>query len=83
MKIYEFSTWQGSPEWKAKEEVAINAAKAYKGGKWVVNIGEWGTRTFLIFAETKDEAKMVARNFIGDNTAKATARNVTNAKKYN
>lgn len=81
--VFEFSTWQSSPERKAKEEAAIKAAKAHEENKWVVAQGEWGVRTFLVFAETKDEARMKVYDFTDDYTTKTKVRNVTNAKKYN
>ena len=83
--IFEFSTWKSSPEWKAKEEAAIKTAKAYNGNKWIVNYGDWncgGVRTFLVFAETKDEARMKVWFFTDDYTIRTSVRNVTNAKKY-
>ena len=82
-EIFEFSTWQTSPEWKAKEEAAIKAAKEHKGAKWIVAQGEWGVRTFLVLAESKEEARTMVWDFTNDNETKTKVRNVTNSKKYN
>lgn len=88
-RVYEYTTWMDSEEWKAKNTAALAAGKAYKGTKFSVGIGTWGTRTFLVFAETKEEAKALAleafrasghQNY---DTSKINCRNVTNCKKYN
>lgn len=81
--IYEFSTWNSSPDWKAKEQAAITAAKSYQGLKWVVAQGEWGVRTFLVFAESKEEAREMVQRLTGDNSTKTKVKNVTSCKKYN
>ena len=88
-RVYEYTTWMNSEDWKAKNAAAIAAGKAYKGTKFSVGIGTWGTRTFLVFAETKEEAKALAleafrassqKNY---DTSKINCRNVMNCKKYN
>ena len=52
-RVYEYTTWMNSEDWKAKNAAAIAAGKAYKVTKFSVGIGTWGTRTFLVFAQTK------------------------------
>lgn len=88
-KVFEFTTWQYGEEWKEAEQKAITAAKNHNGEKFTVAIGEWGSRTFLVLADSKEEAKALAieyynatsANALGDNKIKV--RNVTNCKKYN
>lgn len=88
-RVHEYTTWMDSEEWKAKNAAAVAAGKAYKGTKFSVGIGAWGTRTFLVFAETKEEAKALALEAFqasghqGYDTSKIICRNVTNCKKYN
>lgn len=81
-KVYEIDTWRGNGELNRR---AIEAAKNYKGKKFTVAIGEWGTKTYLVFAESKEEAKRVAlTEYDGKamNDKKIMVREVTNCKKY-
>lgn len=85
-KVYEIDTWRGRDELNKK---AIEAAKSYKGKKYTVTIGEWGVKTYLIFADSKEEAKDLAlRENAGkpvtacNNPNKMQIREVTNCKKY-
>lgn len=80
-QVYEFSTWKDGEEWKEAERIAINAAKNHLGNKFVVAVGEWGVRTFLVLAENKETAKELLIATIG-NADKIKVRNVTNCKKY-
>ena len=83
-RVYELDTWRGNEELNKK---AIEAAKKYSGRKFTVSIGEWGVKTFLVFAESKEEAKKLAIAEY-DGTAKGwhderiKVREVTNCKKY-
>lgn len=80
--IYEVDTWRGNDE---LNKVAIEAAKKYDGRKFTVAIGEWGTKTFLVFADSKDEAReraLASYNGGANNAAKVKVREVTNCKKY-
>ena len=81
-RVYEFSTWKNSPEWKEAEQRAITVAKNHEGKKFVVAVGDWGVRSFLVLAETKEEAKKLATEFCGSSD-KVKVRDVTTAKKYN
>lgn len=78
-RVYKMDTWRGLDE---LNRVAIEAAKEYTGRKFTVSIGEWGVETYLVFADSKEEAKAaaIAENGGGD---KIKVREVTNAKKYN
>lgn len=78
-RVYEMDTWAYD---EAKNEKAIKAAKEYTGKKFVVSIGVWGVKTYLVFADTKEEAKSLALAENGGGE-KVQARDVTNAKKYN
>ena len=83
--IYKMSTWSNSPEASAMNDAATKAAKAHVGKKFIVSIGEWGVTTYMVFAETKEEAKALAATEFEKNGSKADkvkARDVTNAKKY-
>ena len=80
-QVYEFSTWKDGEEWKEAERIAINAAKNHLGNKFVVAVGEWGVRTFLVLAANKETAKELLIATIG-NADKIKVRNVTNCKKY-
>lgn len=71
-------TWRGTEKAIAMNKKAIAAAKAYHGRKFLVSVGEWGTETFLVFAESKEEA---AGAFEGQEKKKV--REVTTCKKYN
>lgn len=90
-KVYEFCSYSNSPENKARIASAVAAGKAHKGNKWTVAVGEWGPRTFLVLADTKEEAAALAREYIVNNPGqtacqnpdKVVVRNVTNSKKYN
>ena len=90
-KVYEFCTYSASAENKKRIAEAIAAGKAHNGNKWTVAVGEWGTRTFLILADTKTEAADLAKEYIANNPGhtacqnpdKVVVRNVTNSKKYN
>lgn len=88
-RVYEFSTWLSSPEWKEAERKAIEAAKQHDGEKFTVAIGEWGVRTFLVLTDTKEEAKELAVDYFKSTNGnpealkKIRVKNVTNAKKYN
>lgn len=80
--VYEIDTWRGNEE---LNRVAIEAARNYKGKKFTVAIGEWGTKTYLVFAESKEEAKKLAiAEYDGkaNNEKKIKVREVTNCKKY-
>ena len=83
-RVYEYTTWMDSEEWKAKNAAAIAAGKAYKGTKFSVGIGTWGTRTFLVFAERLLHLKLFGQAAIkitisARSTAETlrTARNIT------
>lgn len=88
-KVYEFTTWKTGEDWEKMNREAVAAGKAYKGTKFTVGIGNWGTRSFLVFAETKEEAKEMALNAFYESgyqnydAKKICCRNVTNSKKYN
>jgi hypothetical protein len=88
-KVFEFTTWQYGKEWEEAEQKAITAAKNHKGEKFTVVIGEWGGRTFLVLADSKEEAKALAIEYYNatnkkeEPADKVKVRNVTNCKKYN
>ena len=82
-RVYEFSTWIPTDEWKEAERIAIEAGKNHSGNKFTVAVGEWGVRTFLVLADTKEEAKKLVLEVIGDTNEKIKVRDVTNCKKYN
>lgn len=48
----------------------------------MVTFGEWGTTTYLVFTESKEEAKAIAIAEYGKEEKKIKVRNVTNCKKY-
>ena len=81
--IYEMDTWYGRKE---LNEIALAAAKKYAGRKFTVAIGQWGVTTYLVFTDTKEEAKRLAiEKFEAETKTKAehvAARDVTSAKKY-
>ena len=52
-KVYEIDTWRGNDELNRR---AIEAAKNYKGKKFTVAIGEWGTKTFPDFLSVKQKS---------------------------
>ena len=81
-RVYEFSTWKTDDQSKRMEQIALTAAKNYNGQKFIVSIGEWGVRSFLVFAENKDEAKQIAIEYSGIND-RVRVRDVTNSKKWN
>lgn len=87
-KVFEFTTWQYGKEWEEAERKAIAAAKNHKGEKFTVAIGEWGSRTFLVLADSKEEAKALAIEYYNatnkteEPADKVKVRNVTNCKKY-
>lgn len=84
--IYEMDTWRGRDDLNQR---AIKAAKNYSGRKYTVSIGQWGTVTFLVFADSKEQAKKLALteysngSYNADNPEKVMTRDVTNSKKYN
>lgn len=82
-KVYEISTWRTDSEAAEMNRAAIEAAKQYEGKKFTVAIGEWGTKTYLVFADSKEEAKALALNEYKGGANKVKARDVTNSKKYN
>ena len=84
-KVYEIDTWRGNKELNG---IAISAAKQYAGRKFTVAIGEWGVTTYLVFAESKEEAKRMALEVYNGQSAefhdeKVKVREVTTFKKYN
>lgn len=81
-RVYEFSTWNTNKEWKEAEAIAIEAGKNHSGNKFTVAVGEWGVRTFLVLADTKEEAKKLVLEVIGNVDDKIKVRDVTNCKKY-
>lgn len=74
-RVYEMDTWRGREDLNRK---AIKAAKAYTGKKFTVSIGEWGVTTYLVFADSKEEAASMV-----EGEGKKKVREVTNCKKYN
>lgn len=88
--VYEIYTWRNDAKSKAANSIAVEAAKKHKGRKFTVAVGEWGTRTFLVFADSKDEAKSIALNMFDTSPGrcgsidrnKIKVREVTNCKKY-
>ena len=89
-KVYELNTWSVSKEAEKLNSVAVAAAKQYSGKKFTVSIGEWTIKTYLVFAESKEEAKSFAFNEFNNNwnsddriqNDKIKVREVTNCKKY-
>ena len=88
-KVYEINTWSCSKEAERLNEVAIMAAKQYKGKKFTVAIGEWIIKTYLVFAENKEDARAFALNEFNNSelpiniqSNKIKVREVTNCKKY-
>ena len=81
-RVYEIDTWRGRDD---LNRIAIAEAKKYSGKKYTVAIGEWGTKTYLVLAESKEEARKLALAEY-DGTAhadnKIKVREVTNCKKY-
>lgn len=83
-RIYEFTTWKTGREWDLLNAKAIESARSYQGKKYIVSIGEWGTTSFLVFADTKEEAKEIAlTKYVGNHAQTIKVRDVTNLKKYN
>lgn len=88
-RVYEFSTWRTEGAYKALNHEAIEAGKKYAGKKFTVAVGQWGTISYLVFADTKEEAKTIALTEYhetgrrAENDSKVTVRDVTNSKKYN
>ena len=83
-RVFEIDTWRGNKELNG---TAIAAAKAYDGRKFTVAIGEWGVKTYLTFADSKEEAKALALAAYDGGAAnwhdeKIQCREVTNCKKY-
>lgn len=78
-KVYEMDTWRGRED---LNRIAIEAAKAHTGRKYTVAIGEWGVSTYLVFADTKEEAKALAIAVHDGATEKVKVREVTTCKKY-
>lgn len=76
-KVYEFTTWRGGEEWEEKNRIAIAAAKKHEGRKFVVAVGEWGVRSFLVLADSKEEARAAV-----DANGTVKVRDVTGCKKY-
>lgn len=74
-RIYEMDTWRGRDD---LNRAAIKAAKEYNGKKFTVSIGEWGVTTYLVFADSKEEAANMV-----EGEGKKKVREVTNCKKYN
>lgn len=90
IRVYEFTTWLDGDEWKEANNTAVAAGKAFAGNKFVVAIGEWGVRTFLVLgANDKNEARSAAIEKFAENASsgcheeRIKVRDVTNAKKYN
>lgn len=75
-RIYEIDTWRGRDD---LNRAAIKAAKAYSGKKFTVSVGEWGVTTYLVFADSKEEAAAM----INSDGKPTKVRDVTNCKKYN
>lgn len=82
-RVHEFTTWQIGKEWDAINQRAIESAKAYSGKKFTVSIGEWGTTSYLVFADTKEEAKAMALAECKSESKSIKVRDVTNTKKWN
>lgn len=83
--VYKMDTWSGRND---LNQVAIEAAKQYSGRKFSVAIGEWGTTTYLVFADSKDDAREKALaeydgSAKGCHDERVKVREVTNCKKYN
>lgn len=88
MNVFEMDTWSTSPRAKAMNSRAIDAAKKHPGNKYVVSVGEWGVRTYLVLAATKEQAKADAIRthkelYPDTDTSRTQTRDVTNSKKYN
>lgn len=81
-RVYEFSTWKASEEWKEAERIAIETAKNHNGNKFIVTVGEWGTRSFMVLTDTKESAKKLVIDLIENTSEKLKVRDVTNCKKY-
>lgn len=77
-RVYEIDTWRVDEKAKALNNIAIAAARQYNGRKWIVSDGEWGVKTYMVLAESKEEAKSLAPT----ETDKIKVREVTNCKKY-
>lgn len=81
-KVYEIDTWRTNEQANKLNAIAKEAAKKYNGKKFMVSIGEWGVTTYLVFSESKEEAKTLAIAEHGKTTEKIKVRDVTNCKKY-
>lgn len=88
-QVYEVYTWQNYSFSKERNEIATEAARNYDGRKYTVSIGEWGVRSFLVFADSKEQAKEEALKAFHESksgwyedTSKIKVREVTNCKKY-
>jgi len=68
-------------ETKSLTRPPLKPLKKHEGKKFTVSIGDWGVKTYLVFAESKDEAKDIA---IAETNreGKTKVREVTNCKKY-
>ena len=71
-RVYEYTTWMNSEEWKAKNAAAIAAGKAYKGTKFrlELELGVHGPSWFL--PKTRKKQRLLHLKLFGRAAIKIT-----------